>query len=98
MDMPKNKALQNNSYTAKNIVLVIGIVIVISVGTYAVWWKKQAAQNLSRIQAFENALQASSNTQTIEIPTTDPVGLALPEIDPLQSTNPFENTKTNPFE
>lgn len=89
----------------KNLLAVIGIIIVIVIVVGVIYWssQRQAGTGGEGVGAEQQAVEELSKTigESAAVPTLDIGGNPLenlPDTNPVTKTNPFKDIKTNPFE
>ncbi len=49
-------------------------------------------------QSLEQSANEASKVPNINLPSANPINAAVPKVNPLQNTNPFNNVKTNGYQ
>lgn len=86
----------------KGIWTTIGIIVVVLIVAGVIYWQYQAPKEeetlddeQSAIQDVQESLDAATKA-AVDIPTVNPLDEAIPDVNPLEKTNPFRTR--NPFE
>ena len=82
--------------------LLIAALVVIGYVLILIFYLLIAGRNDTKsdaVNALEQSFQSSESPTTPVVPSANPAADAVPEVNPLESTNPFEGkTYENPFE
>ena len=77
------------NYTAK---IVIAVVVVAILGTVIWYWYNRSEP----IKTTEDAIEALTSTPALEV-GSNPVEGKVPDVNPINKINPFQNSYKNPF-
>lgn len=79
---------------------VIAIIIIALAGYYYIYIFKPASQpakNTDTLKKLDTALDVVTASSAVTVTSTNPAKQAIPQINPIEKTNPFKNAYTNPF-
>jgi len=76
------------------------MIVTILAGIGILWWfLGRNNSETSVVQELNTSLSALSATTSMSVPVTaDPLKQATPAVNPIEKTNPFNNTYENPFQ
>jgi len=81
---------------SKSVWIVTISTIIILVVAGALYWKFQSNKYIN--DKLNETLKDTNIDATIKVPSADPLGETVPNVNPVEKTNPFTNIYKNPFE
>jgi len=77
------------------LIVIVGFVILAGAGYY--WRDSFFKKEEPKIETRDQAIEAVT-APVVEVPSSNPVGAAAPELNPIDRANPFKDAYKNPFE
>ncbi|MBI3046292.1 MAG: hypothetical protein HYY86_01985 [Candidatus Harrisonbacteria bacterium] len=77
----------------RNIWIIIGLtVLALTIAGLFYWWNRPAP-----VKTTEEAIEVLSESPATEVIPTNPLENKVPDLNPVEKTNPFKDSYKNPF-